>query len=95
MSNPSLPALASSPLTLTCSVEVVPFLAVGPMIVWARAGGQTVTGTLNGLTSQLSFDPVVTADTDQYTCIATVNVPMVDITDRTGNASVDLTVNGE
>ena len=79
MSNPSLPALASSPLTLTCSVEVVPFLAMDPMIVWTRAGGQTVTGTLNGLTNQLSFDPVVTADADQYTCTATVNVATVDI----------------
>ena len=98
MSSPALPIMAGSPLTLTCTVNEVAFLAVNPMIVWTRAGGQNVTGTLDSLTNlttQLSFDPVTTADADQYTCTATVNVATVDITDRASSNSIDLTVNSK
>ncbi len=95
MSSPSLPILAGTSLTLTCTVDMVDFLAVEPVLVWTRVDGQTLTGSLSGLTNTLSFDPVVTSNADQYTCTATVNVPVVNIIDRTGNNTVDLNVDSE
>ncbi len=94
-SNSSLPILSGSPLTLTSTVDMVEFLAVEPVLVWTRADGQTLTGSLSDLTNTLSFDPVVISNADQYTCTATVNVPMVNIVDRTGTAFVNLTVNSK
>ncbi len=71
------------------------FLAVEPVLVWTRVDGQTLTGSLSGLTNTLNFDPVVTSIADQYTCTATVNVPVVNIVDRAGNNTVDLNVDSE
>ena len=84
---------AGDSLTLTCSVGVVSDLASPPTVQWTYSG-QTLTSVGSGLTRTLTFDPVRTSDADQYTCTATINIPEVNIADRSSVNSMDITVAG-
>ena len=80
---------AGSNLTLTCNVTTVDLLAIQPMITWSRSDGTPVTGN-----NELTFSRITTSDADSYTCSASINIPLVGITDRTGMNSVDVLVRG-
>ena len=85
---------AGDSLTLTCSVGVVSDLASPPTIQWTDSSGQTLTSVGSGLTRTLTFDPVRTSHAEEYTCTATINIPEVNITDRSSVDSTDITVAG-
>ena len=65
--------------TLTCNVMVVPHLIVEPTIQWTKYDGTSViTSSSSGTSLQLTFNPIMTADSNVYTCRASI-----DITDIT------------
>ena len=65
--------------TLTCTVMVVPYLVVEPTIQWTKYDGTSViTSSSSGTSLQLTFNPIMTADSNVYTCRA-----CIDITDIT------------
>ncbi len=92
-SSSPLPVLAGSPLNLTCSVSVEDLLSVEPLIQWSLSD-QTLSED-TGTTSTLTFDPLLTTNAAQYTCTVTINIPEVNIMDRAGSNSTDLTVNSK
>ena len=63
--------------TLTCTVMIVPHLVVEPSIQWTKYDG-TVVVTSTGTSLSLNFNPIMTADSNVYTCRASI-----DITDIT------------
>ena len=63
--------------TLTCNVMVAPHLVVEPTIQWTKYDG-TVVVTSTGTSLSLKFNPIMTADSNVYTCRASI-----DITDIT------------
>ena len=65
--------------TLTCNVMVVPHLVVEPIIQWTKYDGTSViTSSSSGTSLQLTFNPIMTLDSNVYTCRASI-----DITDIT------------
>ncbi len=93
-SSSRLPVTAGSSLNLTCLVSVVDLLSVEPLIQWTTLSDQSLSGG-TGTTNTLTFDPLFTTNATQYTCTATINIPEVDIIDRTGSNSINLTVNSK
>ena len=63
--------------TLTCTVMIVPHLVVEPTIQWTKYDG-TVVVTSTGTSLSLNFNRIMTADSNVYTCRASI-----DITDIT------------
>ena len=63
--------------TLTCTVMIVPHLVVEPTIQWTKYDG-TVVVTSTGTSLSLNFNRIMNADSNVYTCRASI-----DITDIT------------
>ena len=64
--------------TLTCTVMVVPHLVVEPTI-HKYDGTSVITSSSSGTSLQLTFNPIVTADSNEYTCRASIDI--TDITE--------------
>ena len=90
---------AGGMLTLTCRVNVVEGLTVQPDVMWVDSGGSAVTSSIidvtvggvmrNGKESTLGleFSPLHTLHGGPYTCIATINIEPIGISDLNGNFS--------
>ena len=97
-------ATAGEMLTLTCRVTVVEGLTVQPDVEWADPGDGAVMSDVNDVTVGsvmrsgsestlvLEFSPLRTSHGGQYTCRATINVPLIDISDLSNSSSQDVTV---
>ena len=65
--------------TLTCNVMVVPHLVVEPTIQWTEYDGTSViTSSSSGTSLLLNFNPIMTSDSNEYTCRASIDI--IDIT---------------
>ena len=97
-------ATAGEMLTLTCRVTVVEGLTVQPDVEWADPGDGPVIRDMNNVTvgsvmrsgsestRVLEFSPLRTSHGGQYTCRATINVPLINISDLSNSSSQDVTV---
>ena len=95
-----------SDVTLTCMVGVVEGLIVSPEVAWTKRavsdGGDTTLNTISVgpvytnsmLSLPLMFSPINTSDAGQYTCTATVNVDIINVT-VTNNSAVDVELQSE
>ena len=91
-------------LTLTCRVTVVEGLTAQPDVVWADPGDGAVISGMNDVTVGnvmrsgrestigLKFSPLRTSHGGQYTCRATINVPLINISDLSNSSSQDVIV---
>ena len=61
--------------TLTCNVMVVPHLVVEPTIQWTKYDGTLViTSSSSGSSLLLNFNPIMTSDSNVYTCRASIDI---------------------
>ena len=97
-------AIAGEMLTLTCRVTVVEGLTVQPDVEWLDSVGSAVTSGMNDVTIGnvminsrestigLKFSTLRTSHGGQYTCRATINVPLMNISDLSNSSSQDVIV---
>ena len=95
---------AGEMLTLTCRVTVVEGLTVQPDVVWLDSGGSPVMSGVNDVTignvmrngeestRGLVFNSLHTSHGEQYTCRATVNVPLIGVSGLNGSSSHNVTI---
>ena len=98
-------AIAGEMLTLTCRVTVVEGLTVQLDVEWLDSGGSGA--VMNGgddvnvsnvmrsgseSTLDLKFSPLRTSHGGQYTCRATINVPLINISDLSNSSCQDVIV---
>ena len=78
---------AGNDLTLTCIVKVTNFLTVEPTVQWSGGSVGSGNGVMVGDTTHsgvmsmktLTFSPLRTSHTSQYTCHAVINIPSIDL----------------
>ena len=84
-------------------VKVVDGLVVVPDVVWMKDGGVLVNGTNTTLTRtvsggnstlNLTFNPLLTSNGGQYTCVATISVPQLSLS-ITNSSAVTVFVQSE
>ena len=78
--------------TLQCTVTEVPHLAVQPTV--ELIGPEGSLATVVGLILTHTVDSVKTSDAGQYTCMASVDIPLASV-DVSGQSSSTLTVQSE
>ena len=96
--------IAGSVYSLVCMVKVVDGLVVVPDVVWMKDGGALVNGTNTTLTRtvsggnstlNLTFNPLLTSHGGQYTCVATISIPIISLYNVSNLSSVNTTVNSK
>ena len=96
--------IAGSVYSLVCIVKVVDGLVVVPGVVWMKDGGVLVNGTNTTLTRtvsggnstlNLTFNPLLTSHGRQYTCVATISIPIISLYNVSNQSSVNMTVNSK
>ena len=85
---------AGDPLTVQCTMTVIPYLAVQPTVELLGPDGSVLATTNMDLMVDLTLDPVRTSDAGQYTCRASVVIASVSV-DVSGQSSSTLTVESE
>ena len=92
---------AGDVLILTCRVIVY---MEWPDVEWVDSRGIMVTSSMNDITVgnvmrsgreftlDLELSPLHTSHGGQYTCIATINIPSLNVTGLSGNSSQNVTV---
>ena len=76
---------------LICSVMVVPGLVEEPTVQWTTQSG-TVTNSSSATRLELNFNPLITTDSDLYTCRASINI--IDVVSLTGETSREILLTG-
>ena len=74
-------------LMLTCIVKVVEYLTVEPTVQWSGGSVGSGNGVMVGNTTHsgvmsmrtLTFSPLRTSHTSQYTCKADIYIPSIDL----------------
>ena len=85
---------AGDPLTVQCTMTVIPYLAVQPTVELLGPDGSVLATTNMDLMVGLTLDPVRTSDAGQYTCRASVVIASVSV-DVSGQSSSTITVESE
>ena len=85
---------AGDPLTVQCTMTVIPYLAVQPTVELLGPDGSVLATTNMDLMVDLTLAPVRTSDAGQYTCRASVVIASVSV-DASGQSSSTLTVESE
>ena len=85
---------AGAPLTVQCTMTVIPYLAVQPTVELLGPDGSVLATTNMDLMVDLTLDPVRTSDAGQYTCRASVVIASVSV-NVSGQSSSTLTVKSE
>ena len=85
---------AGDPLTVQCTMTVIPYLAVQPTVELLGPDGSVLATTNIDLMVDLTLDPVRTSDAGQYTCRASVVIASVSV-NVSGQSSSTLTVKSE
>ena len=85
---------AGDPLTVQCTMTVIPYLAVQPTVELLGPDGSVLATTNMDLMVDLTLNPVRTSDAGQYTCRASVVIASVSV-DVSGQSSSTLTVESE
>ena len=82
---------AGEMLTLTCRVTVVEGLTVQPDVEWVDSVSIVI---INGSEStlDLEFSPLHTSHGGMYTCIASINIPLISVIDLSNNFSENVIV---
>ena len=85
--------------TLDCSARTEDYVISAPGVEWVNIGSTDSSITqppqTNGTVSanrSLTFNPIRTSHGDSYTCQATVNIPLANVSDRNNNTSQDVRV---
>ena len=96
-------SIAGSVYSLVCMVKVVDGLVAVPDVVWMKDGGILVNGMNTTLPSIVSggnsilnftFNPLLTSQGGQYTCVATISVPQLSL-NITNSSAVTVSVQSE
>ena len=85
---------AGDPLTVQCTMTVIPYLAVQPTVELLGPDGSVLATTIMDLMVDLTLDPVRTSYAGQYTCRASVVIASVSVNVSVQNSSI-LTVKSE
>ena len=86
--------IIGDPLTVQCTMTVIPYLAVQPTVELLGSDGSVLATTIMDLMVDLTLDPVRTSHAGQYTCRASVVIASVSV-DVSGQSSSTLTVKSE
>ena len=87
--SPSGVVIVGQTYSLTCSVMVVPGLVEEPTIMWTRGSGTLLSGS--GTSLQLNFNPLLTSDSDVYTCRASIDITNIASFTREATKEILLT----
>ncbi len=91
---PSLPVLAGAPLTVSCTVTVVPFLVTTPILQWRQANGSILSTSPPSVevraevVLELEFSPLRTSHGGQYSCVAGISIPGVATAEANRSGSI-------
>ena len=103
---PSTFATAGQPYSLTCTVQVVQYLAVIPSVTWLAPDG-TPLRNVNGITLGqqarngnittllLAIDPLAQSHTGNYTCQACISIDKAGIEGHCGHVVAEVTFAGK
>ena len=85
--------------TLDCSARTEDYVISVPSVEWLNIGSTDSSITQPPQTNDavsanrlLTFNPIRTSHGDSYTCQATVNIPLANISDRINNTSQNIRV---
>ena len=103
---PSTFAMTGQSYSLTCTVQVVQYLAVTPVVTWLAPGGSSL-GNVNGITMReavengnvttLNFmvDQLAESHTGNYTCQACISIDKAAIEGHCGHVVAEVTLTGK
>ena len=80
--------------SLQCSASVANGLVVKPLLELLSPNG-TVLASLQNDTLTYLFSPLLLSDEGQYSCIATINIPEINITGLQKSSNTNITVVGK
>ena len=78
-------------LTLTCRVTVVEDLAVQPDVEWVDSFSIVIISGSES-TIDLEFRPLHTSLGGMYTCIASINIPLISVIDLSNSFSENIII---
>ena len=99
-------AMAGQPYSLTCTVQVVQYLAASPNVTWLAPGGSSL-GNGNGITMReavengnvttlrFTVDRLAESHTGNYTCRACISVDKAAIEEHCGHVVAEVTLSGK
>ena len=99
-------AMTGQSYSLTCTVQVVQYLAVTPVVTWIAPGGSSL-GNVNGITVReavengnvttlrFTVDQLAESHTGNYTCRACISVDKADIKGHCGHVVAEVTLLGK
>ena len=103
---PSTFAVAGEPYSLTCTVQVVQYLAASPVVTWLAPDGSSL-GNVNGITMReavensnittlrFTVDRLTESHTGNYTCRACISIPKAAIEGHCGYVVAEVTLSGK
>ena len=99
-------AMARQSYSLTCTVQVVQYLAVTPVVIWLAPDGSSL-GNVNGVTVReavindnittlrFTVDRLTVSHTGNYTCRACISIDKVAIEEHCGYVVAEVTLSGK
>ena len=99
-------AMPGQPYSLTCTVQVVQYLAVTPVVTWLTPGGSSF-GNVNGITIReavengnvttlrFTVDKLTESHTGNYTCRACISIDKAAIEGHCGYVVAEVTLLGK
>ena len=99
-------AMTGQSYSLTCTVQVVQYLAASPDVTWLAPGGSSL-GNVNGITIRgavengnittlrFTVDELAQSHTGNYTCQACISIPKVAIEGHCGYVVAEVTLSGK
>ena len=103
---PSTFVMAGQPYSLTCTVQVVQYLAASPDVTWLVPGGSSL-GNVNGITMReavengnittlrFTVDELAQSHTGNYTCQACIFIDKAAIEGHCGHVVAEVTLSGK
>ena len=103
---PSTFAMSGQPYSLTCTVQVVQYLATIPNVTWLAPDGSSL-GNVNGITVreavengnittlQFTIDKLTESHTGNYTCRACISIDKPAIEGHCGYVVAEVTLSGK
>ena len=103
---PSTFAMAGQPYSLTCTVQVVQYLATSPDVTWLAPDGSSL-GNVNGITIReavengnvttlrFTVDRLTESHTGNYTCQACISIDKAAIEEHCGYVVAEVTLSGK
>ena len=102
----SIFAISGQPYSLTCTVQVVQYLAAIPDVTWLDSDGNSLqtgkeimpgnpirNGTMTTL--QFTINTLNQSHTGNYTCLACISINKLQIQEHCGQVMADLTLSGK